>query len=228
MRDVYFVRHGQSTANIGLPAGRHSEIPLTDKGVAQAARVAGLWQRTPDVIISSPFLRARNTAAHLRERYPDVAYEEWPIQEVSILADDIDAPTPFEHLRPRVEAFWNRLDPDYVEGPGAESHNMFLDRVLACLTRLRARPEPHLVLFCHGQFMRVLLWFALFAPDGEHRIAMDRYRQLIHVFMIPNTAILHLRYDHTHPHRPHVLGLYAEHLSLEDWGQEDKSVIGRA
>ena len=76
--ELILVRHGQSLANVAFPAadaddlleaeisGRDAEVPLTEAGEEQAAAV-GRWLATlpagrrPDVVITSPYLRARET-----------------------------------------------------------------------------------------------------------------------------------------------------------------------
>ncbi|SDT61970.1 histidine phosphatase family protein [Actinoplanes derwentensis] len=76
--ELILVRHGQSLANVAFPAadaeglleaavsGPDAEIPLTGLGEEQAAAV-GRWlaglpaERRPEVVITSPYLRARET-----------------------------------------------------------------------------------------------------------------------------------------------------------------------
>lgn len=75
---LILVRHGQSLSNVAFPAadaaglleaavsGRDAEVPLTGTGEAQAAAV-GAWLadlpsgERPEVVITSPYLRARET-----------------------------------------------------------------------------------------------------------------------------------------------------------------------
>jgi len=76
--ELILVRHGQSLANVAFPAadaeglleaevsGRDAEVPLTPLGESQAEAV-GAWLATlppdelPQVVITSPYLRARET-----------------------------------------------------------------------------------------------------------------------------------------------------------------------
>src|SRR5690349_7113112 len=76
--ELILVRHGQSLANVAFPAadaedlleaevsGRDAEVPLTPAGEEQAAAL-GRWLATlpeehrPQVVITSPYLRARET-----------------------------------------------------------------------------------------------------------------------------------------------------------------------
>lgn len=64
MKTVYFVRHGESQANVDqLIAGGEFESPLTARGKVQA-KTAGktLKDKNIDVIVSSPMGRTRDTA----------------------------------------------------------------------------------------------------------------------------------------------------------------------
>ncbi|GAB2589143.1 phosphoglycerate mutase [Paractinoplanes abujensis] len=76
--ELVLVRHGQSLANVAFPAadaeglleaeisGRDAEVPLTEFGERQA-RALGEWigarpaDELPQVVITSPYLRARET-----------------------------------------------------------------------------------------------------------------------------------------------------------------------
>ncbi|MCA2212252.1 histidine phosphatase family protein [Jidongwangia harbinensis] len=76
--ELILIRHGQSAANVAFPeadaagllesglTGRDTDVALTDLGRAQATAV-GRWladlpaPRRPEVVITSPYLRARET-----------------------------------------------------------------------------------------------------------------------------------------------------------------------
>lgn len=62
---VTFLRHGESVGNVEGRFQGHADFPLTDKGCLQAQALAKRWQAegiTFDTCISSPLLRARQTA----------------------------------------------------------------------------------------------------------------------------------------------------------------------
>ena len=61
--DLYLIRHGE--AGTHNPQGDDSQRPLTDEGVARMKRQAATlihWGVKVDVLLSSPFTRARQTA----------------------------------------------------------------------------------------------------------------------------------------------------------------------
>ncbi|MEW6093327.1 MAG: histidine phosphatase family protein [Chloroflexota bacterium] len=62
---VTFLRHGESVGNLENRFQGHADFPLTEKGRLQARLLAERWKaegRTFDRAISSPLLRARETA----------------------------------------------------------------------------------------------------------------------------------------------------------------------
>ncbi len=80
MRAV-FVRHGQSTGNAGVPCHDLASIELTELGWRQAHEVARAWTDTPTLIVTSPYLRTRQTAeATIRRFHPGGARRRHGIQ----------------------------------------------------------------------------------------------------------------------------------------------------
>jgi phosphohistidine phosphatase SixA len=59
---IYFVRHGESVSNAGGITMAHADIALTPRGQAQAIAVAEQLPAQPSRVLSSAFLRARQTA----------------------------------------------------------------------------------------------------------------------------------------------------------------------
>ncbi len=174
---TWLVRHGQSAANAGLPAVGHAETPLTALGRQQALELARRIDRPPDLLIVSPFLRAHETAAPIRERWPDTPCEVWPIQELTYLSPARCQGTTADTRRPWIEAYWQRSDPGHRDGPDAESFAAFVGRLADFHRRLSALEGAFVVAVGHGQFFRAYLWgrdrqFAV-APQGmrEYRLA---------------------------------------------------------
>ena len=64
-------------------------MELTEKGWQQARGVATNWTETPDLIVTSPYLHAQQTAQPTIERFPGVAVEVWPIirPNISVWSD---------------------------------------------------------------------------------------------------------------------------------------------
>ncbi len=172
---TWLIRHGQSTANAGLPTRETGDAPLTELGRSQAQAAAARVEHRPDLLIVSPFRRARETAAPILARWPGVRQETWPIQEITYLSPILCQGTTVETRRPMVDMFWRRGDPHYVHGPGAESFAAFVGRVQAFHDRLASLSEDFVVAVGHGQFFRATLhgMAAGFATTAEW---MARFR----------------------------------------------------
>lgn len=152
---VIFIRHGESTANTGLASTDIASIALTDRGREQAQHIAAQWDETPSLIVTSPFLRTRQTAEPTIARFPDVPVEIWPIEEFTYLKPGRWNGTAAAERRPHVESYWTTADPHYCDGEGAESFADFLRRAEAILARLAEMPMRSLVyVFGHGQFIQ--------------------------------------------------------------------------
>jgi 2,3-bisphosphoglycerate-dependent phosphoglycerate mutase len=167
---ILLVRHGQSLANSGGKTADHDTNPLTELGRAQAKSFAERVDCRPTLIIASPFLRAQQTAEPLRQRFPDVPVEEWPIQEFTFLEPSLHQNTSEVDRDPHVSTYWQRGDAAYVDGPGAESFSLFLDRAREAIRRLVDRyPGGCIVIFSHGYFMQAFRLLLLFpnATDAE-------------------------------------------------------------
>jgi 2,3-bisphosphoglycerate-dependent phosphoglycerate mutase len=195
---VWLIRHGQSESNAGLPSTDWRRIPLTDLGQRQAEHVAGVFAVPPRLIVSSPYLRARQTAQPTISRYPGAACEEWPVQEFSYLRP-LDGQATTSHQRaPEVQAYWERADPRFSE-PGAESFDGLLGRVTSFTERLSREEAGPVAVFTHGIFMRAVAWALLTGvggPGGDSPTSDDmrRFRRFTSLYPVPNAGVLELRY----------------------------------
>lgn len=154
---TWLVRHGQSTSNAGLPVTSFGDVPLTALGHQQAREVANRVQHQPDMLIVSPFLRARATAEPICARWPLARCETWPIHELTYLSPARCHGSTVETRRPVVEAYWLLCDPDYTDGPDAESFRSFMTRLLEFHNRLNSADGDFVVVVGHGQFFRAYL-----------------------------------------------------------------------
>src|ERR1700721_563148 len=112
MRAV-FIRHGQSTGNVGTPCHHLSLIGLTVKGGEQARGIGANWIATPNLIVTSPYLRAQQTAQPTIQRFPDAIVEGWPVQEFTYLQPDRWNGTLSVERMPHIERYWTEADPEH-------------------------------------------------------------------------------------------------------------------
>ena len=155
---VRFIRHGESVANAGGVTTTTAAVPLTALGREQALAVAHGLDASPDLIITSPYIRARDSAAPTAARFPDVPVEVWPVQEYASLSSARCVNTTAMQRRPWVWEHWDFADPDRVDGPGAECYAELVGRVRAALRRLSGLSARSVVVFSHGQFMKAVHW----------------------------------------------------------------------
>src|SRR3546814_8143905 len=76
-----FIRHGENTGNAGVPCHDLATIALTERGHEHARAVAASWTQAPALIVTSPYIRHRQTAAPPIARFPGVPVAAWPIAE---------------------------------------------------------------------------------------------------------------------------------------------------
>jgi broad specificity phosphatase PhoE len=186
---VWFVRHGQSEANAGAPTERHGSPPLTGLGRRQAEAAAGMVPQAPDLVVTSSFVRTIQSVEPLLRRFPGTPSEVWPVQEFTYLAPERYRNTTTADRRPHVREYWERCDPDYRDGPGAETFREFTDRA-ACAVQRLGTMRGFIVVAAHGQFMRAVVWlhFNNF-PEIDAR-AMARYRDFRTAAVLPNACIV--------------------------------------
>ena len=154
---AFFIRHGQSTGNAGIPAHNLALLELTELGWRQSREVAASWTEIPSLTVTSPYLRTQQTAATTIARFRDVPVEVWPIQEFTYLEPGRWNGTRSSERMPAIERYWAEADPDYCDGKGAESFSTLLGRAQTALDRLAAMPVNALVyVFSHGQFIQAV------------------------------------------------------------------------
>ena len=213
MREIWLIRHGESESNAGLPTSVTQLITLTPKGFAQAACAAAAIDRPPSLIVTSPYLRSRQSAQPAIDRFPRARVEEWPVHEFSSLSlANRDNTTP-EQRRPLVDAFWERCDPLYVDGDGAESFAALVERASSTLERLRRLEDEFAVVFGHGLFTRALLWVFLAGAPAIDARAMRRFRGFASGFAVPNASILKVYVDDAR--EAHFGAFSTAHLSAD-------------
>jgi broad specificity phosphatase PhoE len=195
MKDLWFIRHAESLANIGRATSTPREIPLSENGFAQAQALASVIDVRPDLIILSPYERSIQTAQPLLERYPNVQTETLNVQEFTYLSISRCRGTNQEERRPWVAEFWQRADPNYCDGDQAESFAEFLNRCERFTSAVREREFELAFVFTHDQFVKGVLWNELKLADEISNASMASFSKFMSSFSIPNAAILPVKID---------------------------------
>ncbi|HEY6595112.1 MAG TPA: histidine phosphatase family protein [Asanoa sp.] len=184
------IRHGESTGNVAAEAAeatgaevidipeRDADVPLSDTGREQAAAV-GRWladlpaERRPQLIVVSPYLRARQTAAltvhNLAEQgvgIPAVADERLRDRELGIIDllthRGVQARLPGEAARRR------RLGKFYYRPPGGEAWTDVLLRLRSLLRDLRrAHDGGRVLLIGHDAIVMLLRYLVEGLTEAE-------------------------------------------------------------
>jgi probable phosphoglycerate mutase len=188
LREVWFIRHGESVANAGGRTTEAATYPLTERGYRQAEQLAAGLERTPDLIVHSPYVRARETAEPAMRRFPKTPVEVWPVQEVQYLDPALCVGTTQDERHVLAMEYWQKCDPLH-RAPNAESFADFVMRAHAALEAVSKRSEPLTYIFCHGHFMRALAWLLLFRPAELSAAAMRHFMQMLSAYIVYNCAI---------------------------------------
>lgn len=176
-KEIWLIRHGESIANVGAATQDHITIPLSPTGQEQANQISLLIPTPPDLIITSPFTRTEQTAGPTLKRFPGARREVWEVQEFTYLSPPSCVGTTAEERHGRVNEFWERSDPEYVDGPGAESFREFMTRAQAAIDHLSRLSKGFVLMFSHAQFIRAM---RLLRDTDERDIQklMNRFREL--------------------------------------------------
>ena len=155
---IFLVRHAESCANVGLKTSKPTQIQLTDTGRRQANQLADSISQMPDLVITSPYVRTFHTAKPLLDKFPQANHEQWPIYEFTYLSPVKCDQTTMEDRIPLAAEYWEKCDPDYCDGDGAESFRQFMERVQQAMMKLRQRPENSIMAFSHMLFISAVNW----------------------------------------------------------------------
>jgi broad specificity phosphatase PhoE len=151
-----FLRHGQSVANHDGIIQGHLDFPLSDLGRQQAEARARAWAdepRTYDLIISSPLLRASQTATILSARLAipielDPAWKERRLGSAQGMT--LEAFLDASRTRPPRPPF----SPSYEDGEG--TWELYL-RAAGAVQGLVRRPAGRYLVVSHGGILNAAL-----------------------------------------------------------------------
>ena len=149
---LVLVRHGRTAANAARKLQGHLDLPLDDVGLAQVTEVAE-WLGRPDRVISSPLVRARQTADAF-----GLAYEvddRWIELDYGAL-DGV----PLEDVDAEVWARW-RVDPTYRVGGGESLEAMGVRSVAAAQELMEDARHHMVVVTTHVSPIKAVISWAL-------------------------------------------------------------------
>lgn len=156
MKTIYFIRHAQSEANLKDILASRQDFPLTEKGRADAEAIAAELRgiASPDRIICSPLIRARQTAEPIAEAFGlQVETEErLTEQELGVFAgltyEELDERPDYMHDRTRR---WS-----WVPEGGGESYEMIARRLEPFFQTLGNAEGDSILFVTHAVTMRMI------------------------------------------------------------------------
>lgn len=192
MTIVWLIRHGESEANVGVAVAQSTELSrLTDRGHRQSQAIATTVP-VPHLVVTSPYLRSKQTAQPTLQRFPHCPQTEWAVQEFDYVAFSAKASDRAAMLQ-LCKAYWQRRDPFYRDGDQAESFASLMQRVTTMLQQLRNLEGETVLIFSHSGFIRAVLWASLMQVTEITPRAMDKFCNFIQAIRIPNGAIVKLQ-----------------------------------
>ena len=144
---IYVIRHGQSEANLRVAHAGWSQVPLTEKGIAQAQAVQPrLKELHFDKVIVSDLRRAKQTAENALPGY-DYTYD-WRIREIGV--GWLEGELVSECKVKLGESYnYNRKNRDFT-AYGGENLDMMQERIAAFMDDLTKEPEDaQIAVVCH-------------------------------------------------------------------------------
>lgn len=189
MKEIWLIRHGQSQSNAGVPTEHPAKSLLTDLGHQQSRYMAEAIDKEPSLIITSPYTRSKETAQYLLDRFPSCKTEEWRVEEFTYIHPQKYFQTTSKERKPQTNAYWERCEPSYRDGEGAETFFEFFDRVYTSLEELK-KLDGFTTVVTHGHYIRMVFWILLM---GIHEIDLNKmklYACLRNSIRIPNVSIM--------------------------------------
>ena len=209
-KTVYFVRHGQSEANVS-PIFQPLDSPLTSTGRAQAEQIAARVARLPfDLLVSSPLARTKDTCEA-------IANATGKVPEYSDLFVERFKPSGLEgklHSDPAASAAWSEWNETlYTPGSRVRDGECFDDllvRADAALAFLAEKPEKDIVVVTHGWFLRTLFARVLLGDT----LTGDAFRTFQSKIEMENTGLSVLKYGKRFDGIGWYVWIYNDHTHL--------------
>jgi 2,3-bisphosphoglycerate-dependent phosphoglycerate mutase len=198
---LWLVRHGESAGNVahdhayktgGLRieiAEREMEVPLSERGVVQS-QALGRWfarhpvEQRPEVVLSSPFLRARHTADLIRaadgvvpDTGPTSFDERLREREFGIL--DRLTRAGIEKFHPEQAGFRSSIGKFYHRPPGGESWCDVILRLRSVLDTLSLHYATRRVLIVTHEVVVMCFRYLIEELDEARILEIDRKGDIV-------------------------------------------------
>ena len=159
MKLIYFVRHGESEANIGIQGHIN---PLTEKGFEQANAIAERFKNIRiEKLIETSKVRSKQTAEAISN------IKKIPVTENDLFIEregEFEAMYEFKYLSiPELtEKMKEKLQKPNWDYEKQELFETLKGRVKKVTEYLEAAPEDRIAIVTHGAFLKVLVAYFIF------------------------------------------------------------------
>lgn len=184
---VYFVRHGESEGNIAVRNGGGMWVddypdtsPLTETGKMQAEK-AGEYlykiEKEFDIIISSPFERAKNTAEIINKKLKkEIIFSD-------LCREIVGEPYFFVENEVRQKADGLKMVKDFRK---------IVDEFLEYL---KSSGKKRILVVSHSMFIRSVLTNTIYGKHAEEDVYLYNF---LHGLALANTGIVKMNYKEIH------------------------------
>lgn len=192
MKTVYFVRHGESTANVGhpryLPEG---EVILTDKGHEQAKFIAERAKKLSiEALLASTVTRAVQTAEHI-EKETGLKMEKNELFVERIPPSSLfGRPTDDPEAQAIEEKWMQTFLRDNAKLDDGENFQEIKTRAINALKYLERRPEEKILVVTHGFFLHMVSALVLL---GESLSAAE-FNRTAPAIWVDNTGLTRIEH----------------------------------
>jgi alpha-ribazole phosphatase len=157
---LLIIRHGETLWNKEKRFQGSTDIPLSDKGRAQARRVAEFLADKPlDAIYSSPLQRALVTANTVAEGHGLEVRLVNDLQEINVGEWSGKTWPEIRRIWPELERRWSEDPYSSDPPPGGEVYRDFQNRCIRALDEIAGAHEDseQVAVVCHGGVIRAVM-----------------------------------------------------------------------
>lgn len=187
-RNIYFVRHAQTDANVSGYA-QTNDSQLTDTGIKQAQVLSERFSDVNvDVVLTSEFSRTINTANIV------VKGKKVKSLQTSLLNERLKPASVFglQYSHPKYQDFFANFlckasDTDYRYEDGENIHDI-VQRIKKILQYIEDDTQGDVLVVTHGIILRLLVGYILTRSDD-----MEVYVSVFRNIKFDNTGITHVK-----------------------------------
>lgn len=183
---IYFVRHGESEFNKN-ELFQSADISLTGKGRKQAEFLAKRFSKIPiDIIISSPAVRAKETAEIINKKLKKKIIFSELVIEKAMPKESIGKYAFSEEVLKITKAMRKNANNSLWHYSDEENYTEFKNRIKKFFRYLNNLKEENILVVSHGGPIRMTILFMMFGGDAPESEIYYKFREL---FRVNNTGI---------------------------------------